>query len=450
MKKTGKLLSLLLAAVMLTATLAAVTLSVGAVEETASDNAWLNVTFSEILTSDMTSDQIAAKLLEKGIKKEANSGDVTYSFANGKLKIAASTKAVYLKLAQDNSLKTAYSETILGKVAVVSPMTGISPGKTSWAYMIYSGKDNANCYKGQFRTTSDLETSVYTFDPAIKADNQQLTADGKNRLARVISNAYTEKVTVPVDVTVRMDYDTGMYTYMGEVLVQDVVNSDAAKEAWKTNRDKVLSSNTIRLDVSAGAAIELESICVRRWRFTSKLTDLYGRKSKVTLGMGEKQTLPAISGAEWKNAKGETVTEIAANTEDTYTQVTDKTVVFCGAQATKTMTDGTYSVRLIAVVDSIDFDAVGFAATVSYGEGEPQTVTGTCRYAYTSILGDGETYAATDFGGKYFVVLHVDGVPASVATAEWTVRVYTVSGGAESDGIGGSVTVDAPAQAEEG
>lgn len=146
MKKTGKLLSLLLAAVMLTATLAAVPLSVGAVEETASDNAWLNVTFSEILTSDMTSDQIAAKLLEKGIKKEANSGDVTYSFANNKLRISAPDAAVYLTIEQDDALKTAYSETVLGKVSVISPMTGIASGKTSWAYMIYSGKDNNNCY----------------------------------------------------------------------------------------------------------------------------------------------------------------------------------------------------------------------------------------------------------------------------------------------------------------
>ena len=443
MKKRNRILSILLAVTMLTGTVAAMPLSVDAVEETASDNAWLNVTFSEILTSDMTSDQIADKLKTAGIVPNASSGTPTYSFANNKLKIAAPTKAVYLKLAQDNALKTAYVETILGKVAVVSPMTGISPGKTSWAYMIYSGKDNANCYKGQFRTTSDLETSVYTFDPAIKADNQQLT-DGKNRLARVISNAYTEKVTVPVDVTVRIDYDTGMYTYMGEVLVQDVVASDVAKEVWRANREKVLSSNIIRLDVSKGAAIELESICVRRWRFTSTLTDLYGRESKVTLGVGEKQALPVIAGAEWKNAKGETVTEIAANTEDTYTQVTDKTVVFCGAQATKTLTDGTYSVRLIAVVDSIDFDAVGFEATVSYGDGKSETVKGECRYVYTSILGDGVPYDATDFGGRYFVVLHVDGIPAAVTSAEWTVRVYTVSGGAESDGISGSVTVNAP------
>ena len=450
MKKTGKLLSLLLAAVMLTATFAAVPLSAGAVEETASGNAWLNVTFSEILTSDMTSDQIAEKLKTAGIAPNASSGTPTYSFANNRLKIsAAGGKDVYLVIEQDDALKTAYSETVLGKVSVVSPMTGIASGRTSWAYMIYSGKDNNNCYKSQFRTTSDVGTSAYTFDPAVKAGGNHLKADGKN-IAKAIGNAYTEKVTVPVDVTVRMDYDTGMYTYMGEILVQDVVNSDAAKEAWKTNRDNVLSSNIIRLDVSKGAAIELESICVRRWRFTSTLTDLYGRESKVTLGMGEKQALPAIEGAEWKNAKGETVTEIAADTEDTYKQVTDKTVVFCGAQATKTLTDGTYSVRLIAVVDSIDFEAVGFEATVTYGDGKTETVAGTCRYVYNSILGDGETYAATDFGGSYFVALHIDGIPASVASAKWTVRVYTVSGGAESDGIGGSVTVDAPAQTTEG
>ncbi len=443
MKKRNRILSILLAVTMLTGTVAAMPLSVGAVEETASDNAWLNVTFSEILTSDMTSDQIAVKLETAGIVPNANSGTPTYSFANNKLRISAPDAAVFLTIEQDDALKTAYSETVLGKVSVISPMTGIASGKTSWAYMIYSGKDDKNCYKSQFRTTSDVGTSAYTFDPAVKAGGNHLKTDGKN-IAKAIGNAYTEKVTVPVDVTVRMDYDTGMYTYMGEVLVQDVVNSDAAKEAWKTNRDNVLSSNIIRLDVSKGAAIELESICVRRWRFTSTLTDLYGRESKVTLDMGATQTLPVIAGAEWKNAKGETVTEIAANTEDTYTQVTDKTVVFCGAQATKTLTDGTYSVRLIAVVDSIDFDAVGFEATVSYGDGKSETVKGECRYVYTSILGDGVPYDATDFGGRYFVVLHVDGIPAAVTPAEWTVRVYTVSGGAESDGISGSVTVNAP------
>ena len=443
MKKRNRILSILLAVTMLTGTVAAMPLSVGAVEETASDNAWLNVTFSEILTSDMTSDQIADKLKTAGIVPNASPGTPTYSFANNKLRISAPDAAVYLTIEQDNALKTAYSETILGKVSVISPMTGIASGKTSWAYMIYSGKDDKNCYKSQFRTTSDVGTSAYTFDPAVKAGGNHLKADGKN-IAKAIGNAYTEKVTVPVDVTVRMDYDTGMYTYMGEVLVQDVVNSDAAKEVWRANREKVLSSNTIRLDVNKGAAIELESICVRRWRFTSTLTDLYGRESKVTLDMGATQTLPVIAGAEWKNAKGETVTEIAANTEDTYTQVTDKTVVFCGAQATKTLTDGTYSVRLIAVVDSIDFDAVGFEATVSYGEGKSETVKGECRYVYTSILGDGVPYDATDFGGRYFVVLHVDGIPAAVTPAKWTVRVYTVSGGAESDGISGSVTVNAP------
>ena len=180
--------------------------------------------------------------------------------------------------------------------------------------------------------------------------------------------------------------------------------------------------------------------------FTSTLTDLYGRKSEVTLGVGETQALPTIEGAEWKNAKGETVTEVAANAEDAYRQVTDKAIVFCGAQATNTLKDdGTYSVRLIAVLDSIDFDAVGFEATATYGDGMTETVSGTCRYAYTSILGDGKTYAATDFGGRYFVVLHVDGIPADVVdTADWNVRVYTVTGGVETDGIGGSVTVSAP------
>lgn len=178
--------------------------------------------------------------------------------------------------------------------------------------------------------------------------------------------------------------------------------------------------------------------------FTSTVTDVFGRVSRVSLGIGETRALPVLEGAEWKNAVGETVTAIAANTESSYTQTTDLTAVFCGTQATTKLTDGTYSVRLVAVLKSLDFDAVGFEATVTWGDGKTRTVTGTCRYAYTSIVGDGETYAAADFGGDYFVVLHVDGIPAEVAAAEWNVRVWTVSGETRSDGIGGSGTVEAP------
>lgn len=178
--------------------------------------------------------------------------------------------------------------------------------------------------------------------------------------------------------------------------------------------------------------------------FTSTVTDVFGRVSRVSLGIGETRALPVLDGAEWKNAAGETVTAIAANTESSYTQTTDLTAVFCGTQATTKLTDGTYSVRLVAVLKSLDFDAVGFEATATWGDGKSQTVTGTCRYAYTSIVGDGETYAAADFGGDYFVVLHVDGIPAEVASAEWNVRVWTVSGETRSYGIGGSGTVEAP------
>ncbi len=734
MKKAGKLLSVLLATVLAAGTFAAVPLSVGAVtavsDGTVSAKVWQDVKFSDILTEEMSSDEIAAKLGELGIVKR--SGNVTYSFANGRLVIAA-TSISCLDLARDSSLKSTSVQTDLGGVVVSKVADGFTSG-VRWAYLIMGGTGNDNCYKMQLQTGPVIDTTGYTLDPAIKAaggtsvDSSKhlaiaTTKDEKTTYTRLPakSAAYTENVKTPMDLSVSIDYNYGMYTYINGQLAQTMTNSSEAVKLWQANVEKVLG-DYIQLQVNAGATIELESVCVRErmpeltitevmtngvtavevynstlkqvnvydhclyvsqsatcgayWQvnseytiggkwgtntetvaypiagehtynyttfvvdgnktiegndtsvtltnpayedgilnpgecavlyipshaigtseivapktldgfkeeyniaskvfycysdrdlaigdraqlgigrvtfegddksaptvdgtslmnklstillrasdygiydsfvtvnatanevslrgvkypttgnaagssaefltvgrcgnvlypsgtartvngaevlhslgtvleeqkvtFTSTLTDLYGRESKVTLDMGATKTLPAIEGAEWKNSKGETVTEIAANTEDTYTQVTDKTVVFCGAQATKTVTDGTYSVRLIAVVDSIDFDAVDFEATVAYGEGETQTVTGTCHYVYNSILGDGVPYEATDFGGSYFVVLHVDGIPASVASSEWTVRVYTVSGDAESAGIGGSVTVDAPAQTTEG
>ena len=738
MKKRNRILSILLAATMLTGTVAAMPLSVGAVsavsDGTVSANVWQDVNFSDILTEDMTSAQIAEKLVEVGISKR--SGNVTYSFRNGKLVIAA-TSASYLDLARDSSLKSAQTvETSLGGVALQS----VSSSK-AWGFMLISGADS-NCYKMQFKTYPNGEDYYYVVEPATKVGGTHLTFDGSTYDSSTYSsskslwlvkgvgdaNVYREDVKTAVDVTVSVDRQYGLYTYLDGQLATTMRNSSTTLRYWGENAAAMMN-DFVSLGINAGATIELESVRVRErmpeltvtevmtngvtavevynstlnqvnvydhclyvaqgngaaayWQansngnavgskwgtltetiaypiageytynytepsgkdgtdptqpadvtvagyensvtlsnpayedgvlnpgecavlyipthaigkselvtpktlesfrteygiaskvfycysnrdlaigeangyaqlgigrvtfegddktsptvagtsfmrnqpaapairstdygiydsfvtvnandsektlrgvkypttgntanssaefltkgrfgevkypsgtartvngaevlhslgtvldeqkltFTSTLTNLYGQKCEVTLGIGETQTLPVIAGAEWKNAKGETVTEIAANTEDSYTQVTDRTVVFCGAQATKTLTDGTYSVRLIAVVDSIDFDAVGFEATVSYGDGKNETVTGECHYVYTSILGDGVPYDATDFGGRYFVVLHVDGIPAAVTPAEWTVRVYTVSGGAESDGISGSVTVNAP------
>ena len=180
--------------------------------------------------------------------------------------------------------------------------------------------------------------------------------------------------------------------------------------------------------------------------FNSEMTDIYGKTETVSLKFNQTYPLPAVEGAVWKDSAGNPVTKMRANTEETYTQTTDLHTVFCGAQSTQKLTEeGTYDVRLIASIDSMDYQGAGFRISASYGDGQSKTWDASCHYVYTSILGDGVEYEAADFNGVYLIVIHIKDIPQDVGEVTYTVVPFVqTEEGTVVDGIGGTVALAAP------
>ena len=104
--------------------------------------------------------------------------------------------------------------------------------------------------------------------------------------------------------------------------------------------------------------------------------------------------------------------------------------VYAGVQNTAVNTDttddipdNTYSVRFVGVIDSLDYEEVGFEiSTAANGE----ITGGRCEKLYTSVVGDGDDYTASELGGNYIFAYAIKDIPTSVGTVTFTVKPYYV------------------------
>ena len=96
--------------------------------------------------------------------------------------------------------------------------------------------------------------------------------------------------------------------------------------------------------------------------------------------------------------------------------------------------NGTFRLRLVAVVDSLNYSAVGFSVR-AYGEGiEEKKVNKTNTTVYASLLGnvDGTIiqYTAQELGGAYIFALNINNIPLNVGEITFEAVTYHVRGGA--------------------
>ncbi len=84
----------------------------------------------------------------------------------------------------------------------------------------------------------------------------------------------------------------------------------------------------------------------------------------------------------------------------------------------------TVSVRILAVVNSLDAGEVGFDLSINDGEATGSVTTAT---VYRSIIVDGKTTTAESLGGKYIVAITLENIP--VETALTIVNTNTTVGG---------------------
>ncbi len=124
-----------------------------------------------------------------------------------------------------------------------------------------------------------------------------------------------------------------------------------------------------------------------------------------------------------------------------------------GYQTSATYTVGEKSVqdiRIIGVINSLDYQAVGFNIVVNDGTNDVQTIENkTCQYVYTSIIAGSELGAVTSeiesvFPGGYFFALTIKGVPVSSdkdLTFDVTAFAKNLDTGAVENGENASFTV---------
>ncbi len=98
------------------------------------------------------------------------------------------------------------------------------------------------------------------------------------------------------------------------------------------------------------------------------------------------------------------------------------------AYQTTDVTDGTYDIRFVSLMDHINCEKIGYKLEVTYG-GKTVEKQIQCNYVYTSILADGQPVSAETLGAKYIFALHLNGVPASGGNVSYRVTPYIVMDG---------------------
>lgn len=96
----------------------------------------------------------------------------------------------------------------------------------------------------------------------------------------------------------------------------------------------------------------------------------------------------------------------------------------------------TTSVRIVAVIDSLDFSEVGFKIAAKYTDADgvehvgQNTLDKSSNTVYTAITAAGDTVTAEELGGKYIVAIVVNDVPIGDGiTVTFDVTPYTVAKG---------------------
>lgn len=127
-------------------------------------------------------------------------------------------------------------------------------------------------------------------------------------------------------------------------------------------------------------------------------------------------------------------TNIEVTTENAHLQTGDSKdtgVVYKGCQESIGNTDGRFSVRFVATVESLEYSAVGFEIEAVYEAGEiasktyGKPMTSVCTGLLATYDDDTTVLVnAEALGGNYLMAYSVNGIPLSVGTATFTVTPW--------------------------
>ena len=123
---------------------------------------------------------------------------------------------------------------------------------------------------------------------------------------------------------------------------------------------------------------------------------------------------------------------VTANTTTQDVNITVSCLVtYRGAQM-RTNADGTYDIRFLATIDTLDADAVGFVFSKSEQnptkENVPSSQVKSTTTVYNSVTAAGSTVTAASLGGTYIIACTVTGIPASQADIPLYVRAFVTKG----------------------
>ncbi len=120
-------------------------------------------------------------------------------------------------------------------------------------------------------------------------------------------------------------------------------------------------------------------------------------------------------------------------------------VVYRGHQRSSALTDETYDIRLVATVDSLNYEEVGFKFSISGTGIEVTDQQFSCTKVYSSLTGkdDGitKTYTAEALGGTYLMALALEGFTADMGQITITVTPYWIEAGETDATLGTSYQV---------
>ena len=105
--------------------------------------------------------------------------------------------------------------------------------------------------------------------------------------------------------------------------------------------------------------------------------------------------------------------------------------------------DGT-KIRFVGVVNLSEeelenFSMLGFDITMTYN-GEKYTKHYTTSTVYTSLVADGETVLAKDYGGTYFYAIEITGLDAATSEVVFDIDGITIHSGEDTTNVFGSAT----------
>ena len=99
-------------------------------------------------------------------------------------------------------------------------------------------------------------------------------------------------------------------------------------------------------------------------------------------------------------------------------------------QTTEVANDGTFDLRLISLLDTLNYSKAGYEVVATYRDADGNAVTKqeikTTDTVYTSLnrTVDGETTSWTPEGGEYILALAIEGIPSDLNSLELMVRPY--------------------------